>query len=180
MEYSEDMTTSIQDLRNQQSNYGQQSTYGQQSNYSQQNNLGQQIEYELDNFDYNPDVIPQATLQKAPPMRQGRVENFPTHQTVRQSNFYPQLAPTPGLVQGKPKAIPQKGMMEGVLNGIYQRILDPILITVLFIIFAHRIVAKGSNAYLPFVGMSPSTDFVSLGLRGFMLSVLYLIIKSQL
>jgi hypothetical protein len=169
MEYSEEMTTSIQDLRNQQQ-------YGNQMNNG---NLGQRIENELDNFDYNPDVIPQATLHKAPPMRQGRIENFPTHQVVRQNNFYPQLAPTPGLVGSKPKVV-KKGMMEGVLSGLYQRILDPILITILFIIFAHRIVAKGSNPYLPFVGMSPSTDFVSLGLRGFILSIIYLMIRSQL
>lgn len=167
MEYSEEMTTSINDLRMVQ---------------QPQQNLGQRIENELDNFDYNPDVIPQATLQKAPPMRYGQVENFPTHQVVRQNNFYPQLQPTPGLmVQPKQQVVEKKrGMMEGILSGIYQRILDPIILTVLFVIFAHRFVAKGANPYLPFVGMSPSTDLVSLGLRGFILSVLYLIIRSYL
>lgn len=170
MEYSEEMTTSIQDLRNQ-------NNYVNQTN--QFSNLGQKIEHELDNFDYNPDVIPQSTLQKAPPMRHGRLENFNTHQTVKQNNFYPQLTHTPGLVQTN-NVVKKQGIMEGILSGIYQRILDPIIITILFIILAHRIVAKGSNYYLPFVGMSPSTDFVSLGLRGFVLSILYLIIKSYL
>lgn len=165
MEYSEEMTTSINDLK-----------LAQQP----QQNLGQKMENELDNFDYNPDVIPQSTLQKAPPMRYGKLENFPTHQVVRQNNFYPQLQQTPEVL---PKQIVKEespSLMEGILSGIYQRLLDPILLTVLFVILAHRMVAKGINPYLPFVGMSPSTDLVSLGLRGFILSVVYLMIRNNL
>lgn len=169
MEYSDDMATSIQDLRNRQN--------------SNQENLGQRIEHQLDNFDYQPDVIPQSTLQKAPPMRQGRVENYPTHQVVGQNNFYPQMDRgfiPPQPIQSTKPIVENKGFIEGILSGIYQRIIDPIILTILFIIFAHRIVAKGSNPYLPFVGESPSTDFVSLGFRGFILAVLFLIIKTIL
>jgi len=164
MEHSDDMATSIQDLKNLRS--------------SAQENLGQRIENQLENFDYNPDVIPQSTLQKAPPMRGGKIENYPTHQTVNQNNYYPRMEQ--GYVLPSPpetQVLESKGFIEGILSGIYQRIIDPIILTILFIIFAHRLVAKGSNSYLPFVGESPSTDFVSLGLRGFILSVIFLIIK---
>ena len=85
----------------------------------------------------------------------------------------------PTQSQEKP-VLENKGFIEGIISGIYQRIIDPIILTILFIIFAHRLVAKGSNPYLPFVGDSPSTDFVSLGLRGFILSVLFLIIRGIL
>lgn len=174
MDYSEDMTTSIADLR---------------QNNNQ--NLGRRIENELDNYnnnsyvpDYNPDVIPQATLQKAPPMRYGQIENYPTHQTVNQNMYYPRQLPQMDYIPQqqtviKPVSKPS-GMFSGIFSGLYQRIIDPILLTILFIIFAHRIVAKGVNPYLPFVGLSPSTDLISLALRGFVLSVLYLMIRSQL
>lgn len=165
MEYSEDMTTSLQDLRAQQGNT---------------QNLGQKIEYELDNFDYNPDIIPQTTLQKAPPMRQGQVENFPTHQTVNNSNFYPQMIPPQPPKPVRTETIKKIGLIEGLFSGIYQRILDPIIITILFMILSHRYVAKGINPFLPFVGLSPSTDFISLALRGFILSIIYLIISNYL
>ena len=166
MEYSDDMSTSIQDIKNRQST----------------ENLGKKIEQQLDNFDYQPDIIPQTTLQKAPPMRQGRVENYPTHQMVNQNNYYPQInrniIPS-NQIKIQP-VVKNTAFLEGIMSGIYQRIIDPIIITILFIIFAHRIVAKGSNPYLPFVNDSPSTDFVSLGFRGFILSVIYLIIKRML
>lgn len=177
MEYSEDMATSIQDLK---------------TRHTNSENLGHKIEQQLDNFDYHPDVIPQSTLQKAPPLRQGRVENFNTHQVVNSSNYYPQmghgyipphphpLPPTHSNQISQPQLKKDFTFIEGILNGVYQRIIDPIILTILFIIFAHRIIAKGSNPYLPFVSDSPSTDLVSLGFRGFVVSVLYLIIKSML
>lgn len=171
MDYSEDMTTSISDLR-------------------QNQNLGRRIENEIDNYnydsyvpDYNPDVIPQATLQKAPPMRYGQLENYPTHQTVTQNMYYPrmmEMQPQMNNVPKKSESVKQAGFFQGIFSGLYQRLIDPILITILFIIFAHRIVAKGANPYLPFVGMSPSTDLISLSIRGFVLSILYLMIRSQL
>lgn len=177
MNYSEDMTTSIADLRNNQ-------------NIQNNQNLGRKIQSELDNYnyddlyvpDYNPDVIPQATLQKAPPMRYGGLENYQTHHTVNQNSYYPRMINEP-LHQPEIKQaqiIKSKGLLNGIFNGLYQRIIDPILITILFTIFAHRIVAKGVNPYLPFVGTSPSTDIISLALRGFVLSILYLIIRNQL
>lgn len=175
MNYSEDMTTSISDLRNL------------QENNNSRRNLAQKIEYEMDNFDYNPDVIPQSTLQKAPPMRNGQIENFPTHQTVSQNNFYPTMYPQQNIRQNNisqniplPEKKNQMGIMGGFFDGLYQRLVDPIIIVILFIIFAHRITAKGLNSYLPFVGMSPSTDLVSLGLRGFMVGVLYLMLRNYL
>lgn len=169
MDYSEDMATSIQDLKNRQ--------------VAQPDNLGKKIEYQFDNFDYNPEVIPQATLQRAPPMRQGRIENYPTHQTVKHNNYYPTM--DRGFIPPNPpmpvkQNVKNKSFFDGIVNGIYQRIIDPIILTILFIIFAHRMVAKGSNAYLPFVGESPSTDFVSLGLRGFILAIIYLIIRNTI
>lgn len=173
MEYSDEMTTSIADLRNK-NNFSNKNT-------SQYTNLGKELEYELDN--YKPDVIPQATLQKAPPMRQGKVETFQTHQLVNNNNFYPDMGGNMGgnYVSSVSESVEKKGnMIESLLSNIYLRVLDPILLTILFIIFSHRFVAKGINSYLPFVGLSPSTDFVSLGLRGFLLSVIYLLIKSQL
>lgn len=167
MEHSEDMATSIHELRNRHNN---------------SENLGQKIEHQLDNFDYQPDVIPQSTLQRAPPLRQGKLDNFNTHQTVNTSNYYPQL--NRGFIPPPPiqpiKKEEKTNLIEGIVSGVYQRIIDPIIITILFIIFAHRIIAKGSNPYLPFVSDSPSTDFVSLGFRGFIVAVFYLIIKSIL
>ncbi|ADO67395.1 hypothetical protein crov361 [Cafeteria roenbergensis virus] len=182
MEYSEDMATSIQDLKARHNNNSE--------------NLGHKIEHQLDNFDYQPDVIPQSTLQKAPPLRQGQLENFNTHQVINSSNYYPPInrgyiphshpsQHPPYISSHSSQTLPPKlkkdfTFIEGILNGVYQRIIDPIILTILFIIFAHRITAKGSNPYLPFVSDSPSTDLVSLGFRGFVVSVLYLIIKSML
>lgn len=178
MDSEDNMTTSIADLRNNHHSNTQQMQYD-----LYDNNLGKKMEYQLDNLDYNPDIIPQATLQKAPPMRQGQIDNFPTHQTIKQHNFYPPSNSnyySQNKLPNKNVVIKEPEFIEGVMNGLYERILDPLILTLLFIILSHRIIAKGINAYLPFVGMSPSTDFVSLGLRGFILSIFYLIIKNNL
>ena len=192
MNYRDDnMETSISDIKNYKQIYEKES----------HGNLGKKLEYEFDNYlepvEYNPNNIPQAALQRAPPMRNGELTNYKTHQTIPndvnnypQTNYYPntnypqQNYPQQNYQQeyNNPSNNLQKDitLFEGFFCGLYKRMIDPIIIGLLFIVLAHRLTAQKINPYLPFVSDSPSTDLVSLGLRGFILSVLYLIIKSQL
>ena len=183
MDYSEDMATSIADIKNMQN---QQNNGNNESHAS--NNLGQMIEQQYDNLHYNPNPpvsninnVPQNVLQNAPPMRQGKLEQFPVHKHVKANVGY--QIPQHQMYQRPKKNIKNEekyGFIQSIVNGLYQRIIDPLVITLLFIILSHRSVAKYINPYLPFVGLSPSTDYVSLGIRGFILSILYLIFKSYL
>ena len=169
---SEDMTTSISDLRN------------------RNQNLAQQVEYEMDNYsDEQVNVVPQATLQKAPPMRHGYVDNYKTHQVVDQNSYYPRdeyLRQQPtvnqyqNMGQGQQKQKSASFLsFNGIFKNLYTRISEPIILTILFVIFAHRMTARGVNPYIPFVGQSPSTDIISLVFRGFVLSVVFMIIKNM-
>lgn len=167
---SEDMSTSISDLRN------------------RNQNLAQQVEYEMDNYsDEQVNVVPQATLQKAPPMRHGYVDNYKTHQVVDQNSYYPRdeyLRQQPtvnqyqNMEQNKQKSASFLSF-NGIFKNLYTRISEPIILTILFVIFAHRMTARGVNPYIPFVGQSPSTDIISLVFRGFVLSVVFMIIKNM-
>lgn len=172
MDMSEEMSTSISDLQNK--------------------NLGQQVEYELDNYNENYDnyntntyndnsqVIPQATLQKAPPMRQGYSDNFKTHQVINDNMYYPRdqyLNEVPVNNTQVEEKSDNYMTFNGIFSNLYDRIKEPIIITILFVILAHRLVARNINIYLPFSGQSPSTDIVSLITRGFILSVVFLMLK---
>ena len=169
---SEEMTTSISDLRNK--------------------NLGQQIEYELDNYDTNhninyniPDnsnVIPQATLQRAPPMREGYSDDFNTHQVINNNVYYPRDKYLNDEINNESEEEPSENYstINGIFNNLYDRIKEPIIITILFIILSHKIVARNLNTYLPFSSSSPSTDIVSLITRGFILSVIFLMLKTYM
>ena len=175
MNYDDDMTTSLDDLR---------------QDYNQ-NPLPP-----LTQFSEQP-IVPQATMQRAPPMRFGMVENFPTHQTIntqppkyptipnRQDNNYQRFQPQmnnfqpPDMysnnLQEKPKQV--GGFMENLIKGFYERIKEPIIITILFILLAHRLSGRIIMPYFPFLSENPSMDFVSLAYRGFILSVLFMIIR---
>lgn len=134
-------------------------------------------------------VVPQSTMQRAPPMRFGQVENFPTHQTIRTNpRPHPVIPPTPTYnymppdMYQKPQKQPEKvgGFFENLFGGIYDRLKEPVIIVILFMIFAHRLTVKMINPFFPFVGENPSLDPISLAYRGFILAVLFMIIRNYL
>ena len=168
------MTTNISDLQN--------------------GGVGRIIRNQYDSLE-DGDNVPQATLQRAPPMRYGQIDNYATHQTV-ESDFarhYPKdnlhndmsisrnsLNNSNSFRQRKRRVNNSLMTINGIFGGLYDRIKEPIIITILFVLFAHRRVAKGINPYLPLIGTSPSTDYISLITRGFLLGVLFLILRNKL
>lgn len=190
MDYNDEMETSITDLRNR--NLGQRIQ-------TQFDSLDDEIEYSPE---VSQNHIQQPTIQKAPPMREGynKTGEYNPNPFINNGYNMPQNMPQ-NMSQTMPQTIPQNMAQnmaqyqpinnypfsetqqvlksdkfmtfEGIFNGLYERIKEPIVITLLFVIFAHRTVARGINPYLPIIGMSPSTDYVSLLTRGFVLSVLF-------
>lgn len=131
--------------------------------------------------------IPQSTLQRAPPMRYGMVENYPTHQTVYnpptnypgvQRNYPMKYSLEPSQEISRTEKTGK--VAEGVLSGLMNRLKDPVIIIILFILLAHRNVVRIINPFLPFTGETGSVDLLSLVYRGFILSLLYLIIRRKL
>lgn len=136
--------------------------------------------------------VPQSTMQRAPPMRFGQVENFPTHQTIRtnprphpvisQSREFNVIPPPRQEFNYVPEAYrqPEKvgGFFENLLGGIYDRLKEPVIIIILFMVFAHRLTVKSINPFFPFVGENASLDPVSLAYRGFIVAVLFMMIRN--
>jgi hypothetical protein len=164
------------------------------------NQLRPTIQYH-DEYQYNPNptfteqpIVPQATMQRAPPMRFGMVENFPTHQTINTQppkyptipnnyqNFNQMMFNPPDMYQEKQNTKPKQvgGFFENLFGGFYQRIKEPVIITILFIILAHRLTVRLINPFFPFVGENPSMDVISLAYRGFILSLVFMIIRHYL
>jgi len=146
-----------------------------------------------DTFSEHPSV-PQSTMQRAPPMRFGHIDNFPTHQTIKpnytqhpvipQNNNYmpPIMYNKPTIEQNYTKNKQNKlgGFFENLFSGIYERLKEPVIITILFMVLAHRLTIKSINPFFPFVGENPSLDPISLAYRGFILSVIFIIIRNYL
>lgn len=135
--------------------------------------------------------IPQSTIQRAPPMRFGQIENFPTHQTIR-TNPLPHPV-IPNVVMPQPRQefnyIPETyrkqkradkvgGFFENLFGGIYDRLKEPVIIIILFMVFANRLTVKSINPFFPFVGENPSIDPISLGYRGFFVAVIFIMIRN--
>lgn len=172
MNYDDDMTTPLDQLR----------PTVQFHNDVYQPNNGEQL------------TVPQSTLQRAPPMRFGMTENFKTHQTINSNlpsyptipnnfqNNIPQNYPNNNFIPRKKNRIINREnngkYFENLFGGLYNRIKEPVIITLLFIILAHRLVVKSINPIFPFVGEVPSVDLVSLSYRGFILAVVFMIIRN--